>query len=62
MPDSCYCLLRTVSMKSGIDYRNVAKEIVLILAKYDATYKDVKRILAWLEDEIKIAPIADYTD
>lgn len=43
-------------MKKGIEYRDVAKEIVGILAKYEATVKDVECILGWLDDEMMVRP------
>lgn len=44
-------------MKSNVEYRDVAKEIVMILAKYETTVTDVKYILGWLNDEMKIQPV-----
>ena len=49
-------------MKNGAEYRDVAKEIVNLFAKYDATVRDVEYILGWLDDEMKIQPIQESKD
>jgi len=50
---------REYDMKSGVEYRDVAKEIVKILAKYEATVRDYKYILGWLNDEMMIQPVQE---
>lgn len=49
-------------MKMGIEYRDVAKEIVKILAKYESTVKDVEYVLGWLDDEMKVKPVQESKD
>lgn len=49
-------------MKKGVEYRDVAKEIVKILSEYEVTVKEVHYILGWLGDEMKIQPIQESTD
>lgn len=46
-------------MRKGIECRDVAKEIAVILAKYDATVKDVGRIWGLLNDEMKVQPVQE---
>ena len=49
-------------MKKGVEYRDVAKEIVDLLAKYEATVKDVRYILGWLDDEMRVQPVQESAD
>lgn len=49
-------------MKKGVEYRDVAKEIVKVLAKYEATVKEKQYILGWLEDEMLVHPIPESSD
>ncbi len=49
-------------MKNGIEYRDVAKEIVKVLVEYEATVKDVQYILDWLDDEMMIRPVQESVD
>lgn len=46
-------------MRKGVEYRDVAKEIVKILTKYEATVKDVGYILGWLDDEMMVRPVQE---
>lgn len=46
-------------MKKGVEYRDVAREIVKILAEYEATVKDVKFICGWLYDEMRVQPLEE---
>ncbi len=52
-------------MKSNIGYRDVAREIIALLTKYDVTYKDLTHILGWLDSEISVQlvqVVQDSTD
>ncbi len=53
---------RKVDMKKGVEYRDVAKEIVTVLAKYETTVADIHYILGWLNDEIAVQPIQEPAD
>lgn len=48
-------------MKKGVEYREVVKEVVKILAKYEATVGDVKVILGALDGEMQIQPVQEST-
>lgn len=49
-------------MKKGIEYRDVAKEIVKLLTRYEVTVKDVEYILGWLNDEMKVQTVQESVD
>lgn len=49
-------------MKKGVEYRDVAKEIVALLSKYEATVRDVEYILGWLDDEMRVQPVQESAD
>lgn len=46
-------------MKKGVQYRDVIKDIVKILAEYECTVKDVKLIYGWLYDEMRVQPLEE---
>jgi len=49
-------------MKKGVEYRDVAREIVKVLAQYEATIKDTYYIFGWLEGEMAIQLAEESTD
>lgn len=49
-------------MQKGVEYRDVAKEIVKLLTEYKVTVKDVGYILGWLGDEMKVQAVQESTD
>ncbi len=54
-----YDYKKRCDMKKGIEYRDVAKEIVKVLVDYEATVKDTHYILGWLEDEMMIQSVRE---
>lgn len=49
-------------MKNGVEYRDVTREIVEVLAKYEATVLDVQRIIEGLNAEMVVSPVENQTD
>lgn len=49
-------------MKKGTEYRDVAREIVKILAKYEMTVTDAKIVLGGLDSEMQIQSIQESAD
>ena len=49
-------------MKKGIEYRDVTREIVKVLVKYEATVLDVQRIVEGLNAEMIVSPVENQTD
>lgn len=49
-------------MKKGIEYHNVAKEIIDIMAKYEATIEDTDKIMYISRQEIKRQKVVSEKD
>ncbi len=49
-------------MEKGVEYKDIAKEIVKVMAKYELTVKEVNIVLDWLSDLMAVQPIQDSKD